>query len=369
MMIFVYVLITLLVCQFIWVGLNQHFMPKLHQRTSIQHAPLVSILIPLRNEEAHVEALIDNLAKLSYTNLEYVFLDDHSTDRTGELLKLHQKKVTTSRIVHGEPLPKDWVGKVFACHQLSKQANGEYLLFLDADVRLQPNTIDVALGLLHKQQAGLLSGFPRFPVKGLLASLLVPMQHVLIYLHLPLYLANYTRLPAASAAHGSFMLFDAEIYRSFGGHQAVKHSLVEDVHLTRAVKRSGARACLANITDFVSCFMYQSNQDVWRGFSKNAFPGIGRSYVLAAFVIVFYSLVFVLPLPFIWFAFSLHWLFALPLVLSVSIRLMIDRMSNQKKWIGFLMPFSALAFICILIRSMYLAITKTGFTWKGRSYS
>ncbi|MCM2674195.1 glycosyltransferase [Alkalicoccobacillus plakortidis] len=264
---------------------------------------------------------------------------------------------------------KAWVGKVYACHQLSQQASGEYLLFLDADVRLEPNTIELSLELLDKKRVGLLSGFPKFPVDGFLASLLVPMQHVLIYLHLPLYLANYTTYAAASAAHGSFMFFDSKIYRSFGGHQAVKSSLVEDVHLTRAVKQSGERTCLANMTSHATCYMYHSNREVWNGFSKNAFPGIGRSFLLAVIVISFYSLAFVLPLLLLWFAFTLHWLWALPLVISLMIRLLIDWLSNQKIWIGLFMPFSALSFIIILIRSMYLSLNKSGFTWKGRTYS
>lgn len=344
-------------------------MPKLSHQSVIEEKPLVSILVPMRDEESNVVELIRNLSALTYPNLEFLFLDDQSTDSTNKLIRQEAHRLANASLISGKNLPSDWVGKVHACHQLSQQATGAYLLFLDADVRLAPNTIEQAVSLMKSQGSGLLTGFPKFPVTGLLAKLLVPMQHVLIYLHLPLYLANRTSYVAASAAHGSFMLFETMTYRSIGGHTSVKQSLVEDVHLARAIKKSGAKACLANVTDHVTCYMYHQNRDVWQGFSKNAFPGIGRSYLLAICIICLYSALFIFPLFLAGFAFTSAWYYALPLLISLGIRLLIDQLANQRNWIWLLMPFSALAFILILIRSMALAWSKSGFTWKGRTYS
>lgn len=369
MTIFIYCLIAVLSLLFIWVTYNQFFMPRLAGQSTIDQKPLVSILVPMRDEEANVVDLIKNLSDLTYSNLEFIFLDDQSTDSTSQLIRQEAHQLRDLKLLSGEDLPAGWVGKVHACHQLSLQANGAYLLFLDADVRLAPTTIEQAIALIKSQEAGLLTGFPRFPVSGLLAKLLVPMQHVLIYLHLPLYLANRTTHVTASAAHGSFMLFESMTYRSIGGHQSVKDSLVEDVHLARAIKKSGARACLANVTEHVTCYMYHQNRDVWQGFSKNAFPGIGRSYLLAVSIICLYSVLFVFPLFLAGFAFTIAWYYALPLLISLGIRLVIDQLANQKNWIWLLMPFSALAFILILMKSMALAWSKSGFTWKGRTYS
>lgn len=369
MTIVVLILITLLSLLFICVLCNQLFMPKLSRQLVIEEKPLVSILVPMRDEESNVGELIKNLSGLTYPNLEFLFLDDQSTDSTSQLIQQEAHYLSNVTLIKGKDLPSDWVGKVHACHQLSQQANGAYLLFLDADVRLARNTVEQAIALMKHQEAGLLTGFPKFPVNGLLAKLLVPMQHVLIYLHLPLYLANSTSFVTASAAHGSFMFFETMTYRSIGGHQSVKNSLVEDVHLARAIKKSGAKACLANVTEHVTCYMYHQNRDVWQGFSKNAFPGIGRSYLLAICIICLYSALFIFPLFLAGFAFTFAWYYALPLLISLAIRLLIDQLASQRNWIWLLMPFSALAFILILMRSMALAWSKSGFTWKGRTYS
>lgn len=362
-------LIAILCLLFIWVLCNQLFMPRLSRPLTIDQKPLVSILVPMRDEETNVVELIQHLSNLTYPNLEFLFLDDQSTDATSELIHQEAHRLSDFTLISGKDLPAGWVGKVHACHQLSQQANGTYLLFLDADVRLAPNTIEQAVALIKDEDAGLLTGFPKFPVTGLFAKLLVPMQHVLIYLHLPIYLANRTAHVTASAAHGSFMFFETMTYRSIGGHSSVKQSLVEDVHLARAIKKSGARVCLANVTQHVTCYMYHRNRDVWQGFSKNAFPGIGRSYLLAICIICLYSVLFVSPLVLAGFAFFTEWFYALPLLIGLGIRFVIDQLANQRNWICLLMPFSALAFILILIRSMALAWSKSGFTWKGRTYS
>ncbi|TSB46586.1 glycosyltransferase [Alkalicoccobacillus porphyridii] len=364
-----YIYIGIHACLLIWVFINQHYMPGLQSFNTIKQKDLVSVLIPLRNEERNVSGLIQSLKALSYSNLEFIFLDDQSTDHTKALLEQEIKQLPHAKILDGSALPPSWVGKNFACHQLSQHAKGTYLLFLDADVRLASTAIDVSLHTLQHRTAGLLSGFPKFPVKGLLAMLAVPMQHVFIYLHLPLMLANNSKLPQASAAHGSFMFFNSAIYHAIGGHQAVKSSLVEDVHLARLVKQKGFSTCLANVTNYVSCNMYQSNKDVWAGFSKNAFPGIGKSWLLAAFVIFFYSFIFVLPVGLLWFAFSSHWLYSIPFALSVITKGAIDYLAAQKAWIAILMPLSALVIIAILLRSMSLTVLKSGYSWKGRTYS
>lgn len=368
-MTFLYVYIGLHFCILLWLLVNRRYMPSLQLNPNVVSKPKVSILIPLRDEAHQVESLIQNLAKLSYSNLEIIFLNDQSTDATKSELTKNIHYLNQAKIIDGKELPPGWGGKNYACEQLSKQASGAYYLFLDADVRLHSHAVEASLEQLQQRSASLLSGFPAFPVKGFLAPLVVPMQHVFIYLHLPLLLCNNSRMPQAAAAHGCFMLFEAKAYQFIGGHQAVKASLVEDVHLARLMKQKGYAICLANITHYVTCSMYQTTKEVWHGFSKNAFPGIGKSWLVASFVILFYSFVFILPVCLLWFAFAEHWLYAFPLLLSILTKWLIDRMARQKAWIALFIPFSAIATLAILIRSISLSVTKTGYTWKGRTYS
>lgn len=329
---------------------------------------LVSILIPLRNESRNVAGICKMLSKLHYSNIEFIFLNDDSTDDTGSLLQEHTRSLRSTTILENRSLPSGWVGKVHACHQLSLQARGEHLLFLDADIRIDPATIHHLIAMDKEKNPGLISGFPKFPVSSVLGRLIVPMQHFLIYFHLPIFLANHTKMSLASAAHGSFMFFSKPAYNHSGGHKAVASSLTEDVHLMRNVKKAGFQGLLVNNTSLAECDMYATNRDVWTGFTKNSYPGIGRSPILAAMIIVLYIIMFISPLFLALYGlYTATILFITPLIFTIAIRCWIDFKSRQRLWLSFLMPVSAACLIGVLIHSMYLS-RKTGYSWKGRKY-
>jgi cellulose synthase/poly-beta-1,6-N-acetylglucosamine synthase-like glycosyltransferase len=353
-----------------WTVINSFFMPSLRVNPPLTKQPLVSILVPLRNEEGNVDGLISSLKQLTYPNLEVLLLEDHSTDQTYDLLVEYTKELPHFHVIEGAPLPPTWVGKVFGCHQLSQLASGDYLLFIDADVRLEKATIEATLALAKRRDAALVTGFPRFPTKSFLGNLLVPMQHFVVYFHLPLMMANYTKKSAFTAAHGAFMFFEKNSYQKINGHFSVKSSLVEDVEITRLIKKANMRAVLVNVTDYVSCYMYDTSRDVWHGFTKNIFPGLGRSYPLAISVASFYAIFYVFPIFLgVYGVFSRQWILVLPLLLSVLQRLWIDWKARQRLPLFLYMPFSALSMIIILIASMLKNLSKKGYQWKGRNYS
>ncbi|AZB42571.1 glycosyltransferase [Bacillus sp. FJAT-42376] len=359
----------------ILTAVNSFFMPKLNSG-DLSEFPQVSILVPLRNEERNVKKLITMLKKLTYPNLRFLLLNDQSEDRTEELLMRYSGDDQRFTLLSGVPLPKGWAGKVHACHTLSLHAETEFILFLDADVRLKENTVERAVYTLKKHDVALLTGFPRFPVKYLLEKLLVPMQHFLVYAHLPLFLANRTVFPAATAAHGAFMLFKRSAYMEAGGHAAIKDSIVDDVHLARKMKETGRQVLLANITDDVTCYMYASGKEAWNGFKKNIFPGFGRSFPAALGLCLFYAAFYLLPglllmygfIQLVLFqSFSLYWF--LPYVLISAQKMYIDWKSNQKLTLSLMMPLAGGVFICLMIASMNASYRKKGYEWKGRSYT
>ncbi|MBO9128687.1 glycosyltransferase [Bacillus sp. 165] len=353
----------------LWTILNSMFLPKF---TNVEHrkccTPFTSILVPMRNEERNVSAFITNIQKLSYPNFECIILDDQSTDNTFSLLTQAIGSDNRFRIIKGNILPKGWVGKVHACHQLSQQAAGDYFLFLDADVQIQEDTVETALALLQKRGAKLLTGFPHFPVTPWLAKLLVPMQHFIVYFHLPIMLANYTSRIHTTAAHGAFMLFERNAYFSIEGHKSVKSSLVEDVHIARKMKANGHHVILANITSHVSCYMYETNKEVWSGFTKNIFIGLGRSVPLVIGLTAFYLIFYVWPFILIVLDFHYGMTGLLPILLLWLQRLYIDWCTKQQKWLFVTLPLSILSLIVIMIHSMKLALQKKNYHWKGRTY-
>ena len=317
-----------------------------------------------------MHGLIQSLKRLTYPKFEVLLLEDHSSDETLPLLLEETKGLPNFHVIKGKSLPNNWIGKVFGCHQLSKKASGEYLLFIDADVRLEPNTIEATLTFAQNKGAALVTGFPRFPTNTFLGNLVIPLQHFVVLFHLPLLIANHSQKASFSAAHGAFMFFSKEGYLKIGGHEAVKGSLVEDVEITRAVKKAGIRAVLANTTDYVTCYMYETSKEVWDGFTKNIFPGLGRSYLLAVFINLFYSIFYVLPLPLALTGIIFqNWFFVIPLVITVLQRLVIDYITKQRMPLFLFMPISAIGLILLITSSMIRSWKKQGYTWKGRNYS
>ncbi|CAM3711067.1 glycosyltransferase [Alkalicoccus chagannorensis] len=350
----------------VWTLVNTLFFPKL--RTPARNeGELLSILIPMRNEERNVDGVMTALQELTWDPVEIIVLDDGSEDLTKEKLKQWQKQLPL-RIIDGKPLPEGWVGKVHACHQLAQEASGTFFWFLDADMRPEQHTPG---RLLHVMSAetGLVTGFPYVPASSLLGYLLTPMQHFLVYFHLPGLLANYTKWAPASAAHGASMFFRKNAYIDSGGHEAVRHSLVEDIHLARQMKKSGWYTALVRPGRYLTCWMYEGNREVWSGFAKNFFPGIGRSYTAAVLLILFYLIVFTLPaFAALYGAATAQMLFVLPYFITVVIKMRIDAVSGQPLLPAFAVPLAAAVMSAMLMYSMSLAWRKQGFSWKGRRY-
>lgn len=359
--------IAILIIFLILTVLNLAFLPRL--KAAPPSNSFVSLLIPMRNEERNVESLIRNLKCLTHRSLEVIILDDGSTDQTSELLRKSIGEDPFFKVIAGKPLPEGWVGKVHACHQLSVEAKGEYLFFLDADVRIAPDTIEKVLAEMDRRRSGLITGFPRFPVKPLLGKLLVPFQHFLVFFHLPLVMANYTTFPAFTAAHGAFMFFKRDAYESIGGHQAVRSSLLEDVHITRLVKKKGWKATLINNTEDAVCHMYDTNREVWEGFLKNIYIGLGQNPFMVGVSSLFYFAFYFLPLPLFGYGIiSFQEIYCLPLIVVWAQTFIIDRTSNQSSHHFWLMPLASLALIAIMWASMLKRIRKQTYKWKGRSY-
>ncbi|MBP1633336.1 MAG: glycosyl hydrolase, partial [Acidobacteria bacterium] len=121
--------------------------------------PLVSILVPARNEEATIAGCLCSLLAQDYPNLEILVLDDGSEDATPDIVRaLGGSRV---RLLAGAPLPSGWTGKNWACQQLSRAARGDLLCFVDSDTTLDPGTVSAAVGLQEEHRAGLVSFLPR----------------------------------------------------------------------------------------------------------------------------------------------------------------------------------------------------------------
>lgn len=242
----------------------------------------LSILIPARNEEHNLPLLLDDLLHLPERPLEIIVCDDHSEDSTYTLVSRLTAVHPHLHIFHGNDLPLGWLGKNFACYQLALHAHGDYLLFLDADVRITFQGIRTALTQARKLQTALLSVFPRQIMLTSGEKATVPLMTYILLTLLPLPLVwKISDQPALAAANGQFMLFRTAAYRRVEPHSIVRGEAVEDVATSRLYKRRGYRvACLTGIPG-ISCRMYTSRREAINGFARSIAGFFGGKLTLA----------------------------------------------------------------------------------------
>jgi len=333
----------------------------------------LSVLIPARNEADNIEDCLSSVlaSSASGIEMEIIVLDDSSTDGTGALAAAAGGSRVS--ILQGRELPEGWLGKSYACTQLAEAAAGDWLLFLDADVRLQPLALQAAISTAEAQGGGLVTGFPRQITGTWLERLVVPMMVFTVICHLPVPLVRGSRDPRFVAAHGGFMLIHRDSYARCGGHAAIRGDLVDDMALARAVKRAGEPVNLADISGLVSMRMYHNAGEVWSGYRKNIYAGIGRSPMLLLAVLMLYLSLYLLPVAAaLYFCLTGQSLAAAMPVAAVLTGIAIKRTSDaagrQPVWFCLLLPASILCLSLIAVGSWRGSRSGGGYEWKGRRY-
>lgn len=236
--------------------------------------PGVSILLPARNEEGNIVAAVEAALASRGVELEVIVLDDQSSDRTPELVEALAQRHAGLRLERSGPLPPGWCGKQHACWTLAQRAKFPWLLFVDADVRLEPEAAVRLVAYARASGASLVSGIPRQETAGWLDALLVPLIHFVLLGFLPLERMRRSRDPAYGAGCGQLFLANRDDYFTAGGHRAISASLHDGPQLPRAFRRAGLHTDLCDITSHAHCRMFASAAETWRGLGRNATEGL-----------------------------------------------------------------------------------------------
>ncbi|WP_417911564.1 glycosyltransferase [Candidatus Electronema sp. TJ] len=330
--------------------------------------PFVSVIIPALNEEQHIEQALNSVLALTYPRLEIIALDDRSTDATPAILERIAAQHPKLRVVRIQELPPGWLGKTHALHLGAEQAQGEFLLFTDADVRLAPDTVSRAVTRMMEQHLDHLCLIFRLDLPSpLLAMLAADSLSGLLTVFKPWRTLDPD--PRYFFGTGGFNLVRRSLYAKCGGHRPIRLCPVDDILLGRLVKECGGRQECLNGRHFVSVPWYGSVSEMIRGLRKNAFAALDYrlSGLAAATLFVLCGQI----LPFWGLLLADGWLrrvcgltvAASALSLLVSIRALGLNLFCLRWFL--LTPYLKL---CILWQSALAALSKGGVAWRGTLY-
>lgn len=274
--------------------LNAFTFPRLHPGQLISH-PLISVLIPMRDEAAVIAETVRSWLAQNYPNFEILILDDDSRDDSAKIALEAAGSDSRLTIIQGNALPDGWLGKPWACQQLSEQARGETLLFTDADVRWEPNALSALMAESARTDADLLTVWPTQISITRGERLVVPLMGFAIQAYLPVLAVHHLPWTIFAHAMGQCLLFKRKVYEQIGGHEAVKSEIVDDMAFAYAIKNHKLRLRAADGNGLIKTRMYQNWNQVRDGFAKNILAGHGGSAVLLLFSTVFHWWMFIVP--------------------------------------------------------------------------
>lgn len=356
-----YIIIGFTLLQFIIAAVNLLTRVMLSGE-STSDGPLISVLIPARNEEGNIRNILSDLLSQEYRNLEIIVFNDQSEDRTEAIVRQISGTSPGVKLINSKGLPEGWLGKNYACHCLSLEAVGDYLLFIDADVRIGNSIIAGSVAYMQKNKLALMSIFPKQEILSFGEMITVPVMNFILLSLLPLILVRKSSFPSLSAANGQYMMFDSVIYKAVNPHSIMKSDKVEDIKIARYLKNKGYPVACLTGNDSVRCRMYKGFGEAVNGFSKNVTAFFGNSVLLS---IVFWLATTLGFMP----VFALMPLFVILLYIFsyLATRIMISVVSEQKIMMNLLYLIPQQFALGIMIYRAVMNNFTGNYQWKGRN--
>ncbi len=358
--------------------------------TQPESAPLVSIIVPARNEERNIRRCVTSLLEQDYANFEVIVVDDDSTDATPRILdEIAQSHLRGNRLFVvrlRDSLPPGWAGKPHAIDCGTREARGEWLLLTDADTWHAPGALKYAVQTASDGRIDLLSLGSRQELPGFWERVMMPMAYLGIMMQYPPRQVNDPTSPVA-LANGQFILIRRAVYDALGGYARpeLRDTLLDDRDLAQVVKRQGYRLRMFDGRDLVHVRMYQSLRETWRGWRKNAFLGSRGGLPFTIISLIGLPMVSIAPflLP------ALAWILnrlpsfkrqchittpeaalatLLELTPLLAYRGWVNKELDVPWYYALTHPLAGAIFEGIIAQSAWRVLTHKGVDWSGRQY-
>ncbi|HEX9893509.1 MAG TPA: glycosyltransferase family 2 protein [Gemmatimonadales bacterium] len=333
--------------------------------------PLVSVIVPARNESGNINRLLTSLRATTYSPVEIVVVDDRSTDDTAARVEAHAKADPRVRLVRGEPLPPGWFGKPWACFQGAERAHGELLVFTDADTTHEPGFLAHAVGAFQRSGSDLLTVVTGQILKTFWERVVMP--HFWLPLGLRYYpgRVNAATKPRDVLANGQFFMTSRTAYTRIGTHEAVRSEVAEDVVIGQRYLSAGLKIRMWWAEELIQTRMYTGFSHLVEGWSKNlylgsraSFPGQPLLQASAPFVLLAGQAFWLAPLVALlvdgagWAPWAIG--------LSAGFWAIISAGLKVPLWYGMTYPIGVLMLVYLVLRSGFRGRRK--IEWRGRTY-
>ena len=358
------------------------------QPANAANSPLVSIIVPARNEERNIKRCVESLLEQSYPYCEVIVVDDGSTDASPDILEhiiqTHPQSDRLWVLRLRDELPEGWAGKTHALHAGVQESHGEWLLFTDADTWHAPNALQCALTSAQNAGSDLYTLGTDQELPGFWEKVMMPMAYLGISMMYPIKKVN-DPLSSIAIANGQFILIRRAVYDILGGYARpeLRNTLLDDRDLANTVKQQGFRLKLEDGRDLVRVQMYRGLREAWQGWRKNAFLGSRGGVAFVILELIGLPMVAIVPflLPLVTWI-SRHELVQGKVITSpeigvatllelgplLSYHMSIDKQLNVPWYYAFAYPLAASLFECILAESAWRVLRRKGINWRGRQY-
>ena len=340
--------------------------------------PAVYVLVPARNEESNIGTCLTALRAQDYPNLRIRVIDDHSSDRTAAIVQEHAKDDPRVELRSAPDLPKGWLGKPHALWSGSRDLDSEYVLFLDADVRLRPHAVRKATLAALSSDAGLVNMVPPMLAESFWERAAQPVISQILFTFVDPVRVRDSDSDFA-VGYGPFMFFSRTAYEEIGGHAAVASEVVEDLRLAQLIKQARFPLAYVQATDAVELRMYDSLRSLIAGWKKNFHIALGGNNWFAPIGALLLLLVYGAPIVSLLSALTYY--FAAGASAASRGFLTVAALTYGADWLGRIALRAAYGVTLagsralggalvayILCASSYQAVMGRPVTWRGRSY-